>query len=195
MILGITGGVGTGKSTVLKILRDRYFYHVFEADKIGHEVIKPATLVYKMIVEHFGNEILLEDGNIDRHKLANIVFADREELEYLNRLVHPEVISELKNRIVSISESEEDANFVIESAILFETELHILCDKVWYVRSDVDKRVERLRESRGYTEDKISKIIAQQLNDKEFSSRADATIDNSGSVEETEEQLRKLIEN
>lgn len=194
MVLGITGGVGTGKSTVLDILKNRYLFHVFEADRIGHEVIKPATFVYKKIVEHFGDEVLKEDGSIDRQKLSKIVFADREELEYLNRLVHPEVINELEERIKRISSSESDACFVIESAILFETELDRMCDKVWYVRSDDEKRIERLRESRGYTDDKIQKIIAQQLNDEEFEAKADATIDNSGSVEETEKQLEKLLE-
>lgn len=194
MILGLTGGVGTGKSTVLDILKNRYFFHVYEADRIGHEVIKPATLAHKKIVEHFGYTILKNDEFIDRKALAEIVFSDNEELEYLNRLVHPEVINEINDRISRISASEEDANFVIESAILFETGLDKMCDKVWYVHSDEEKRIERLRESRGYSDEKVKKIISQQLNEDEFSSKSDATINNSGTVEETEEQIKKLIE-
>lgn len=194
MIIGLTGGIGTGKSTVLKILKDRYLFHVFEADKMGHEVMKPATIVHEKLVNHFGYEILKPDEFIDRAKLANIVFSDDEELKFINELIHPAVIAEIESRIQRIKDIEKDANFVIEAALLFETGFDRICDQVWYVYADTSTRRVRLKEERGYSDKKIDDIICQQLNEEEFKKRADVFLDNSDSFDKTKAQIENILE-
>lgn len=193
MIIGITGGIGTGKSTVLKILKDRYFFHIFESDRMGHEVMKPGTKVHEDIVQYFGYEILKPDEFIDREKLGDIVFNDKEKLEYLNSLIHPAVIKEIKERIDRIKDIENDADFVVESALLFESGFDDICDQVWYVYADNDTRRQRLKEERGMSDDKIDSIIAQQLNDEEFKDKADIVLDNSNSFDKTISLIEKLL--
>lgn len=193
MVIGITGGIGTGKSTVLKLLKDRYFFHIFESDKMGHEVMKPGTKVHDEIVKYFGYEILKPDEFIDREKLGEIVFNNQEKLEYLNSLIHPAVIKEISDRIERIKNIEENANFVVESAILFETGFDSICDKVWYVYADNDTRRKRLKEERGMSDERIEKIINQQLNEEEFKEKADVVLDNSNSFDDTFIMIQKLL--
>lgn len=193
MIIGITGGIGTGKSTVLKILKDRYYFHVFEADKMGHEVIKPGTKAHDDIVNYFGYDILKPDEFIDRAILGEKAFNDSEKLEYLNGIIHPAVIKEIKQRIKRIDSNEEDANFVVEAALLFESGFDSICDQVWYVYADNDTRRKRIKEERGLSDEKIDSIISHQLNEEEFKSRADVVLDNSKSFDKTIEQIEKLL--
>lgn len=193
MIIGITGGLGTGKSSVLKILKDRYFFHGFESDKMGHEVMKPGTKVHDGIVSYFGYEILKPDEFIDREKLGDIVFNDKEKLEYLNSLIHPEVIREIKERIERIQVFETDADFAVESALLFESGFDSICDKVWYVHADSESRRKRLKEERGMSDEKIDHIIARQLNEEEYRAKADAVLDNSGSFDNTVSLIKNLL--
>lgn len=193
MIIGITGGIGTGKSTVLKILKDRYYFHVFEADKMGHEVIKPGTKAHDDIVNYFGYDILKPDEFIDRGILGEMAFNDSEKLEYLNGIIHPAVIKEIKQRIKRIASNEEDANFVVEAALLFESGFDSICDQIWYVYADNDTRRKRIKEERGLSDEKIDSIISHQLNEEEFKRRADVVLDNSNSFDKTIEQLEKLL--
>lgn len=193
MIIGITGGIGTGKSTVLKILKDRYYFHVFEADKMGHEVIKPGTKAHDDIVNYFGYDILKPDEFIDRGILGEMAFNDSEKLEYLNRIIHPAVIKEIEQRIKRIASNEEDANFVVEAALLFESGFDSICDQIWYVYADNDTRRKRIKEERGLSDEKIDSIISHQLNEEEFKRRADVVLDNSNSFDKTIEQLEKLL--
>lgn len=193
MVIGITGGIGTGKSTVLKMLKDRYLFHIFEADKMGHEVMKPGTKVHDNIVEYFGYQILKPDEFIDREKLGEIVFGDSEKLRYLNSLIHPAVMNEIKERIERIKKTEEDANFVVEAALLFETGFDSICDQVWYVYADSQTRRKRLKEERGLSDEKIDNIIAQQLDEEEFKERADVVLDNSNSFDKTIIQIENLL--
>lgn len=194
MIIGITGGIGTGKSTVLRILKDRYFFHIFESDKMGHEVMKPGTKVHEDIVQYFGYEILKPDEFIDREKLGEIVFNNEEKLKYLNSLIHPVVIREIKERIDRIKDIEKDADFVVESALLFESGFDSICDQVWYVYADNETRRKRIKEERGMSDEKIDSIVTQQLNDEEFKSRADVVLDNSNSFDKTIDMIQKLLE-
>ena len=102
MVIGITGGIGTGKSTILRILKEKYNFTIFEADKIAHELMMKGNVSYLKIVDYFGNDILDENNEIDRKKLGQKVFNDKKQLEKLNEFVHPEVIHEIQNRIEKI---------------------------------------------------------------------------------------------
>ena len=193
MIIGITGGIGAGKTTILNILSEKYGFCVFEADKIGHELMKKDMPAYKKIVKEFGEDILDEKGEIDRQKMSCIVFSDREKLKNLNGIVHPEVIKELKRRIEFEQKGGED-NFVIEAALLIESGCNAICDKVWYIYAEDSVRIERLNKGRGMSQEQVLSVIKNQLKDEEFINKADDMINNSFSIENTHSQIEKLLE-
>lgn len=192
-ILGITGGVGAGKSTVLDYLKS-YGARVILADEVGHMVQQPGQACYEKIVEAFGEEILKEEDSrlIDRVKLGAIVYKDRGKLDLLNGLVHPAV----KAYIVAEIEKERAAGavpfVVVEAALLLEDHYDLICDEIWYVYVDEATRCERLMASRGYSAEKVRSIMNNQMKDDEFRRRCDFVIDNSGDFEEnTKEQIDK----
>lgn len=199
-ILGITGGVGAGKSTILSYLRERYGASVILADEVGHRVQEPGQECYEKIVEQFGTEILCEPEQgiasqeqarrIDRQKLGALVYTDRNALERLNGLVHPAVKTYI---IAEIERARRDAQVpfvVVEAALLLEDHYDQICDEIWYIYTDLDVRVRRLMQSRGYSMEKIRNIMQNQMQDAEFRSRCDYVIDNSSDfIENTYEQI------
>lgn len=199
-ILGITGGVGAGKSTILSYLRERYGASVILADEVGHRVQEPGQECYEKIVEQFGTEILCEPEQgtasqeqvrrIDRQKLGALVYTDRNALERLNGLVHPAVKTYI---IAEIERARRDAQVpfvVVEAALLLEDHYDQICDEIWYIYTDPDMRVRRLMQSRGYSMEKIRNIMQNQMQDAEFRSRCDYVIDNSSDfIENTYEQI------
>lgn len=188
MILGITGGIGTGKSTILNILEE-YGFIVIEADKLGHETMGKGQEAYLEIIKKFGRDVLDGEEQIDRVKLGEMAFHEPEVLEKLNEIVHPAVIRQIKK----IINSNQEKNIVIESAILFEAGVNKLCDEVWYIYSDRDARIKRLKKSRGLTEEKIENIMKKQLKEKEFEQKSDVVIDNTTTIENTKSQIEKLL--
>lgn len=194
MILGITGGIGCGKTAVLKILKESYQFHVFEADRVAHELMQPGNRIYQLVVSAFGTDILAENREIDRQKLGSLVFQSPEQLKKLDDLTHPAVITELQNRIANIKKTEPDGNFVIEAALLIESGCNRICDKVWYIYADVETRAKRLMEFRNYTQEKIEHVMKNQLSHEEFLKYTDDSIDNSGTIEETSAQIQKKLE-
>lgn len=194
MIIGITGGIGTGKSTVLKILEEKYGFVVFEADKIGHELMKKGNKTYDKIVKHFGNEILDSDLVINRKALSDIVFHDNEKLNHLNNMIHPAVISKIKSEIEKYRLENGTDKFVIEAALLIESGCDKICDWVWYIYADTPVRIERLIKSRGMSEKQIDTVMKNQLEKEDFIKNTDYVIDNSGSIEDTDRQIKKLLE-
>lgn len=193
MIIGITGGIGSGKSTILNYLKDKYGYEIIETDRLGHEIMEPGTKAYDEIVRTFGDGIIDGDRKIDRKKLGNIVFGNEEKLKILNKITHEAVIDEIKNIIDRKKKEEGKENFIVETALMYESGCDRMCDKVWYVYANRDARVKRLMESRDLSEEKIENIMARQLDEDEFIKRADACIDNSGDIDKTHEQLEKLL--
>lgn len=194
MVIGITGGIGTGKSTVLKLLNEKFGFYVFEADKVGHELMKSGEIVYNKIVETFGNEILDDNNEIDRKAMSKLVFSNKEKLEVLNNIVHPEVIAEMVRRMEYESKNHNINNFVIEAALLIESGCNKICDKVWYIYSDDDTRIERLKKGRGMKEEDIKAVMKNQLKYEEFKTGTSYVIDNSLSIENTCLQIEKLLE-
>ena len=133
MVIGVTGGVGCGKSAVLKILNEKFGCYIIESDKAGHLVMQNGMKAYGQIVREFGEDILDSERKIDRAKLAGIVFADREKLEKLNRIVHPAVRKCIVNEIARMKEEDAGTVIVVESALLLEEHYEQFCDEVWYV--------------------------------------------------------------
>lgn len=186
-VIGLTGGVGSGKSLAAELVREMTGGELLIADQLGHVAMERGTSGYREILEVFGEEILSSDGQIDRKKLGELVFRDGDKLERLNRIVHPIVIRHLEERIAA--RREEAGIVVLESAILFETGCHRLCDEIWYVWVPEQVRMRRLRESRGYSEEKSLAIMAEQMGEEEFRSRCHKVIRNDGSMEELRRRL------
>lgn len=193
-IIGITGGVGAGKSRILAFLRETWGARVFQADEAGHRVMEPGTKVYRQIVEYFGNDILAGDGSIDRQALGAQVFSDKTKRNYLNGLIHPAVKALAVEEIAQVRREGNVRFFVIEAALLIEDHYEKICDELWYVYADEEVRRKRLKESRGYSHEKIQAMFDSQLTDEEFRKHCQAVIDNSGLAEETYEQIRALMD-
>lgn len=194
MIIGITGGVGCGKSTVLHILKQDFDCYTIEADKVGHLVMQNGTETYQKIVSTFGNEILDTNLEIDRKRLAGIVFSDKEKLKKLNQIVHPAVKNHIKNEIEQVTHLGNHSIIILEAALLIEEKYPEFCDEVWYIYADKQERIKRLKKTRGYTEEKIKKIMENQLSEEEFLKNCDKKIDNSHDFEATCQQIKKLFE-
>lgn len=192
-IIGITGGVGAGKSEVLNYLAKKQGAYICQADIVARNLEKKGTICYRRIVEHFGTDILQENGRIDRGRLAEIVFGNPEELEILNGIVHPAV----KERIIRMIREQERKGqelFVLEAALLLDANYDELCDEVWYIYAEDEVRRKRLKLSRGYTDQKITSIFASQRSRDEFLGKCDRAVDNSRSFEDTCAQLEAIID-
>ncbi len=192
-VIGITGGVGAGKSEILRYLKEKHGAVVIEADKVGHLLMEPGGACYYSIVEKFGSSILNGDQTINRGKLGKIVFADAELLNALNKIIHPKVKAHIVSEIAKERAYHRTEVFVIEAALLLEDHYDVICDELWYIDTDADIRAKRLRETRGYDEEKISGIMANQKSPEEFRSACQAVIDNSGDLAKTYEQIDRQL--
>lgn len=195
-VLGITGGVGAGKSTVLTHLFEKYRARVIQADQVAHLLEEPGQECYRRIVELFGEDILAGEGTIDRKKLGEKVFREPESLKRLNGVVHPAVKAYIIEEIQKEREEGRAPFLVIEAALLLEDHYDEICDEIWYVHTDRKVRKKRLMESRGYTEDKTEEIMKNQLPDGLFFKQCQFVVDNSSDfIENTYEQIdRGLVE-
>lgn len=191
-VIGVTGGVGAGKSTVLHYLEEHYHAKVILADVVGHEVMEPGTPACERILQEFGSGILSEDGRIDRKILGSVVFADREKLRKLNAIVHPEVKREILRRIAQ-AETDGETYVVVEAALFLEEKYDAFCDETWYIYTNEEQRRARLKVSRGYTDERIDQILHSQRSHEEFLSRCRFVIDNNGTAEATCRQIDKRM--
>ena len=190
MIIGVTGGVGTGKSTILEYLKSKYGAAVILADDVARDLMMPGNKSYTAVVNEFGDSILINGygSEINRSALAEIIFHDENKLKRLNSLTHPIV----KQKILSLINDyiKKGYNFiVIEAALFIQAGYTDISDELWVVYADYDSRVERLEKSRGYTKEKTDSIIRNQLSDSEMKSYADFFIDNSGTADEAFKQI------
>jgi len=192
-VIGITGGVGSGKSLVAKFLSKKYNAKLLIADELGHVVIKPGTPGYDKVIDMFGKGILGRDGSINRKKLADIIFNDDNARSGLNSIIHPEVMLYIENYINS--RKGQEGYIILETAIMYETGCDKLCDETWYIHVPADIRIKRLSGNRGYTEEKSRSIIAKQKPDSFFIERAGRIIENSGKIKDLENELAMLPDN
>jgi dephospho-CoA kinase len=187
-ILGITGGVGCGKSTVLDFLEQEYQAQVIQADLVARQLMEPGQAVFQKVVERFGEDILT-DGQINRPLLGQIVFQNEEKRILLNSLTHPAVKEEILRQI-----QESKAHLVvIEAALLLEDHYDAICDEIWYIYASEPVRMERLMASRGYTKERCLDMFRSQLPENRFRSQCQRVIDNNGDMEKTRKQIRDAL--
>ena len=192
-VIGITGGVGAGKSEILKYLKEKHGAVIIEADKVGHLLMEPGGACYYSIVEKFGSSILNGDQTINRGKLGKIVFADETLLGELNKIIHPRVKSHIVSEIAKERAYHRTKYFVVEAALLIEDHYDVVCDELWYIHTDAEVRAKRLKASRGYDDEKIASIMANQKSPEEFRSACQAVIDNSGDLTSTYEEIDRQL--
>ncbi len=187
MIIGVTGSFGSGKTTVARMFK-ALGAKVIDADIIARSLLKPGTRIYKRIIATFGEGILKKDKKIDRGKLANIVFNNKERLRLLNEIVHPEVIRIIKDRIRTKSQSA----IVLDAPLLIEAGLLNLVDKLIVVKADRKLQIKRLLDNSSLSKSEISKRIKAQVSLRKKIRLADFVIDNSATLEATKKQAQKI---
>lgn len=193
-VIGLTGGIGSGKSMVAEILREKYKACILDTDSIAKRQMEPGGESYRLVLEHFGEEILCPDGRINRQKLADIIFRDASKRLKINQLTHPIVLEEVKKEIESRRKSGTTEYLVVETALMIESGYDFICDEVWYVYAPEELRRRRLKESRGYSDEKIDSIMANQKKDEEFRAKYNKVIENTGDRQCLQKQVDALIE-
>lgn len=187
IVIGLTGGIGSGKSTVAGYLAELGAV-VMDADKMGHEVYLPGTPGHRDVVNAFGHDILDSSGMVDRKKLGRLVFSDSGALVRLNAIVHPRILHLVRNRIKELQSKEVPA-VVVEAALLIEAGWAKSMDEVWLTVAPEKTVIQRLMGDRSASEDEIMARIIAQLSNDERKLHADIVIENNGSMDE----LRNLV--
>ena len=192
--IGITGGVGAGKSEILQYIRKHYKCEIYLADEVAHLVKEPGTECFKKLVALLGEDVLDETGQINKSAMAEKIFASQEILQRVNAIVHPAVQEFILNKYQAAKENPQIELFFVEAALLIEAGYKQFVDELWYIYAKREVREERLRSSRGYSEERIANIIAKQLSEEEFRKESDFVIDNSGLLEDSYRQIDKKLE-
>lgn len=192
-VYGITGGAGTGKSEVIRLLHDEFNGYVIMADEVARELTMKDNISYRLIVEHFGPEVLADDGEIDRKKLADYVFHHKEALEQLNSMTHPYVKEEILRQIAAVRESGQYAFVALEAALLLECGYENICDEFWYVYTRPEIRRQRMKETRNYSDEKVDAVMKNQLPDAVFFERCQFIIENNTTLADVYEQLKQKL--
>jgi dephospho-CoA kinase len=193
-IIGLTGGIASGKSTVSHILENLGAV-IIDADMIAREIVKPGHKVLNKLVEVFGNQILNMDGTLNRKFLGNIVFNDADKLELINNITHPEIRNTIVEKIDEIHGRCEKKIIIIDAAVLFESGLNKLTDEVWLVHVDNKTQIKRLIERDNMTLKEAEARIKSQMPVDDKIKMSDKIIDNMGDVKYTQEQVKELWNN
>lgn len=192
IVIGLTGGILSGKSTISKMLNERGAV-VIDADKVGHEAYTPHTLVWQEVTDAFGKDILTENGEIDRKKLGEIVFKDPQALTRLNGIMHPRMHDMLGEKVGKLRSEGADV-VVLEAAILIEAKWTDLVDEVWVVKAPEETVIQRLQNRSGLTEEQARSRIRSQLSNEERVKHADVIIDTDCTLAEVEVKVGGLWE-
>ena len=193
LIVGLTGGIASGKSTVSNILKELGAY-LIEADQIARELVQPHTPVWRELVRRFGKEILAEDGSIHRKRLAGRIFSDPEQRRLLNRILHPRIYDEMRRRTEEIGRKDPDAIVVMDVPLLVETKGYGEMDRVIVVTSTETQQVERLKEREGILPEEAKKILSSQVSTEDRLKVADFVIQNEGSLKQTRRRTGKVFQ-
>lgn len=193
--IGITGGVGAGKSAILEYIAANYNAKVMMADEIAHDLMMPGTKCYDTIKAEFAKEqIFLADGNIDRPRMAQVIFNDDGKRERMNGIVHPAV----KDYILEIYREEQEKGeleyLILEAALLIEEHYDEICDELWYIYTSEENRRQRLKENRGYSDEKIDTIFKSQLTEEVYRKYCKVVIDNNHEPEAAFLQIRQQLD-
>lgn len=194
-VIGITGGVGSGKSALLAFVREKYHCRVILADEVAHKVKEPGEPCYEQLVSLLSRDILKDDQSIDRNKMAAKIFGSPELLKGVNEIIHPAVKDYILKEITKAKTDREVDYLFLEAALLIEEGYLEIVDEMWYIYAGEELRRRRLKEKRGYSDQKIDAIFGSQLREEEFRRCCDVVIDNSGGIEnacrQIEERLKK----
>lgn len=191
LLIGLTGGIATGKSTVCKILKDLGL-KIIDADQIAHQVLTNKE-VKKNIKNEFGSQLINENGKIDRKKLGKMVFDDHDKLKKLESFTHPKIFEIINSKLQDLDT--ENELIVLDAPLLFETSLDKKVDEIWVIYASKEIQIKRIM-----ARDKLSKKEAQKRIDAQMPlmekvKRADVVIDNEGSLMSLREKIKKLVEN
>jgi dephospho-CoA kinase len=189
---GLTGGIGSGKSTVAKMFAARGAA-TLDSDEIGRGLMQPGNVVYDRIVSGFGPDVLLPDGQLNRPKIAEIVFNDPDRLKHLNAIVHAPVLREIDRQVFAQRQKNPNAIVVVESAVLFEAGQNRRFDKMIVAWCRPEQQIERYHSKHGVPTEDIERRMAAQMPGDEKKRLADFVIDTSGTVEETERQVEEVF--
>ncbi|MCD7865531.1 MAG: dephospho-CoA kinase [Clostridiales bacterium] len=193
--IGITGGVGAGKSAILNYMKENYRCRVMLADEIAHELMQPGSVCYDRLLLMFGMEDVWQpDGNFDNAKLASVLFSDSEKREALNRVVHPAVKMYVAEQYEYENEREQFDFLILEAALLIEEKYDAICDELWYIYTSEENRRKRLKQNRGYSDEKIDRMFASQMSEETFRTHCAEEIDNNGTPEQAFRQIDLILE-
>lgn len=191
-VIGITGGIGAGKSMVLSYLSAKDKSETLEADKLAHQLMKKGQETYKKIANEFGEEILDVNQEIDRASLAKVVLNDKDALHRLNSIVHPDVKEYIRDLIRQ--KKEEGLEFLfIEAALLIQDGYKEICNEIWFIQTDAEIRKSRIIESRGYSVEKAEGFLNSQPQDDFFYENTDRVIHNNGDFEFTKIEIEQAL--
>lgn len=193
LVIGLTGGIGTGKSEVARLL-ERLGAVVISADQVGHQAYTPHSEIWQEVVREFGEAVVQPSGEIDRKKLGAIVFSDPARLEQLNRIMHPRMARMVSDRIEQLRQA-GTAVVVVEAALLFEAGWDSLVNEVWVTDAPEEAVVNRLKTRNGLNETEALKRVRSQLSRAERMERANVVVDNSSDRTALERTVRDLWEN
>jgi len=190
LVIGLTGGIGTGKTQVSEML-EKLGAAIVNADLLGHQIYVPQSEAWREVVEVFGEEVLAPNGEIDRTKLGPIVFGDLEALKKLNAITHPKIYALADESLKKLSEEGSEVA-VLEAALLIEAKWTPLVNEVWVTTAPEQDVVKRIQERNGFTEEAIQSRIASQMTQEERITHADVIIENEGDLTELKTKIHKL---
>jgi dephospho-CoA kinase len=193
LIVGLTGGVASGKTAVSQILREEGAY-LIDADQIARELVQPHTPTWNELIKVFGKEIFQEDGSVHRKRLAAKVFSDPAQRNLLNQILHPRIKAEMDKRVKEIGQKDPDAIVVIDAALLVELGDHREMDKVIVVTSTEKQQIERLKKRDGVDQEEAQRVLSSQMPLEEKMKVADFVIRNEGSFEETKRRVKEVFQ-
>lgn len=194
LFIGITGGIGAGKTEILSYIGKHYKCEIYLADQVAHEVKKPGTECFRALIDLLGRELLASDGQIDKGRMAEKIFGDSSLLEKVNGIIHPAVKEYLLEHLEKAREAGEVELFFVEAALLIECGYRKLVDEMWYIYADENVRRNRLKQARGYSGKKIESIMSKQLSEQKFRENCDFIIDNSGTLADSYRQIDRKLE-
>ncbi len=193
LIVGLTGGVASGKTVVSQVLREEGAY-IIDADQIARELVQPYKPAWIELLRAFGKEILQEDGSVHRKRLADKVFADPEQRKRLNQILHPRIKEEMDRRTKEIGQKDPEAIVVIDAPLLVEVGEHREMDRLIVVTTTQTQQIERLRLRDGTSREEALRILSSQMSIEEKAALADFVIRNERSLEETKEKARGVFQ-
>lgn len=188
-IVGITGKSGAGKTTISNLIKEKYDAEIVDADEVAKELSQKGTMYLKSIVDYFGDDIIKKDGQLNRKKLANLIFNDDDKREELNHLTSLYVVKEIKRRISKINHKQM---ILVDAPLLYESGLDQICDIVIGITSSQKEKIERIMQRDNISEEEAKRRLKVQITNQFLEENADIIINNSQDIEELKKQVEKM---